>query len=226
MVSDVRLLRQILSNDLSVIQNWAYRWKMRFNPDPSKQAKEVIFSSKRIKDHHLPLRFNDYQINVVNCHKLLGLLLDKKLTFSEHVRAAIVKAKRGIGIIRFLSKYASRTTLDHMYKLYVRPHLVYGDVSYHDQNMSLSRKLESIQYEAALVVSGAWKGTKMDRLHEEFGWEMLGNRRWYRRVSLFYKIVNNQAPEYLRKYVPDENRNHYQLCHTNVFSYERSCSQR
>ena len=95
MVSDVSLSWQILSNDLYVIQNWAYRWKMSFNPDPSKQAQEVIFSSKRIKDHHLPLSFNDYnQINIVNSHKHLGLILDEKLTFSEHVRAAIVKAKR------------------------------------------------------------------------------------------------------------------------------------
>ena len=107
-----------------------------------------------------------------------------------------------------------------MYKLFVRPHLDYGDVIYHDQDISLSRKLESIQYEAALAVSGAWKGTNTDRLLEELGWETLGNRRWYRRLCLFYKIVNNQAPEYLREYVPDENRNHYQPHHTNVFRYE------
>ena len=113
-----------------------------------------------------------------------------------------------------------------MYKLFVRPHLDYGAIIYHDQNISLSHKLESIQYEAALAVSGAWKGTNTDRILEKLGWETLGNRRWYRRLCLFYKIVNNQAPEYLRKYVPDENRNHYQLRHTNVFRYESSSSQR
>ena len=93
-VSDVNLSWQILSNDLSIIQDWAYRGKMSFNPDTSKQAQEVIFSSKRIKDPHPPLSFNDYQINVVNSHMHLGLILDVKLTFSEHVRAAIVTAKR------------------------------------------------------------------------------------------------------------------------------------
>ena len=114
--------------------------------------------------------------------------------------------KRGIGIIRVLSKYASRDTLDQMYKLFVRPHSYYGEVIYRDQNMSLSLKLESIQYEAALAVSGAWKGTNTDKLLEELGWETLGNRRWYCRLCLFYKIAYNQAPEYLRDYVPDENR--------------------
>ena len=35
-----------LSNDLQIISNWAFQWKMQFNPDPNKQAKEVYFSKK------------------------------------------------------------------------------------------------------------------------------------------------------------------------------------
>ena len=199
---------------------------MSFNPYPSKQAQEVVFSSIGIKDYHLPLSFNDYQINVVNSHRHLGLILDEKHTFSEHVRAAIVKANRGIGIIRFLSKYVSRDTFDQMCELFVRPHSYYGDTIYHDQNMSLSRKLESIQHEAALAVIRAWKGTNTDKLPEELGWETLGNRRWYRRLCLFHKIVDNQPPEYLRDCVSDENINQDQLRYTNVFRYENSSSQR
>ena len=33
-----------LNNDLKKVSNWAFQWKMSFNPDPSKQAQEVIFS--------------------------------------------------------------------------------------------------------------------------------------------------------------------------------------
>ena len=32
--------------DLEKISQWAYQWKMQFNPDPNKQANEVIFSRK------------------------------------------------------------------------------------------------------------------------------------------------------------------------------------
>ena len=32
-----------LNNDLNKIKNWAFQWKMNFNPDPSIQAQEVIF---------------------------------------------------------------------------------------------------------------------------------------------------------------------------------------
>ena len=35
-----------LNEDLTKINDWAYRWKMSFNPDPSKQAQEVFYSTK------------------------------------------------------------------------------------------------------------------------------------------------------------------------------------
>ena len=99
-------------------------------------------------------------------------------------------------------RYVTRDVLDQMYKLYVRPHLDYGDISYHkyDPNFSssLTTVLESVQYSAAFAVTGAWRGTNIDKIYEELGWESLYHRRYYRRMILFYKIVNECIPEYLR----------------------------
>ena len=39
-----------LSKDLEMIHNWPFRWKMKFNPDPTKQAQEVIFIRKTRKN--------------------------------------------------------------------------------------------------------------------------------------------------------------------------------
>ena len=64
-------------------------------------------------------------------HKHLGMILDSKLDFRSHTKEAIVRARRGIGMIRYLSKYVSRDVLDQIYKLHVRPHLDYGDIIYH-----------------------------------------------------------------------------------------------
>ena len=37
-----------LGHDLDLIAQWAHKWKMEFNPDPTKQATEIIFSCKKI----------------------------------------------------------------------------------------------------------------------------------------------------------------------------------
>ena len=61
-------------------------------------------------------------------HKHLGVILDSKLSFASHIKTAISKSRQGIGMIKYLSKYLPRHTLNELYKLYVRPHLDYGDV--------------------------------------------------------------------------------------------------
>ena len=64
-------------------------------------------------------------------HKHLGIILDATLSFSAHIKAAISKTRKSIGMLRFLSSYLPRHTLDKLYKLYVRQQLDYGDVIYH-----------------------------------------------------------------------------------------------
>ena len=54
------------------------------------------------------------------------MILDSKLSFKGHKREAILKARSGIGLLKYLSKYVSMEVLDQIYKLYVRPHLDYG----------------------------------------------------------------------------------------------------
>ena len=63
-------------------------------------------------------------------------------------------------------------------------------------------QIERLQYRAALAVTGTWKGTSLNRIYEELGWELLSSRRWFRRLTQFYKIQNNLTPEYLRTTIP------------------------
>ena len=76
-----------------------------------------------------------------------------------------------------------------MYKLYVGPHLDYGDITYRkvDPELSLdfTQKLEATQYSAALAMSGAWRGTNKCKLYKGLGWENLYHRR---QLTHFFKL--------------------------------------
>ena len=61
-VRDMTSSANILNNDLLKINNWAYQWKMSFNPDPSKQSQEVIFSRKVKKPSHPNLTSNNNKV--------------------------------------------------------------------------------------------------------------------------------------------------------------------
>ena len=154
-----------MNHDLELISKWAHDWRMSFNTDPQKQAVELIFSKRKAEANHPVILFNNLPVMQVVEHKYLGLVPDSKLSFSTHIRSAMSKTRKGIGMLRFLSNYLPRNTLNDLYKLYVRPHLDYGDVIYHDPpnldefsgNTTLSKqmeKIESVQYSITLAVSG------------------------------------------------------------------------
>ena len=69
--------------------------------------------------------------------------------------------------MRKLQSVLPRITLVTIYKTFVRPNLDYGDISY-DQalNNSLHDRLESIQYNACLALTGAIRGTAAEKLYQ------------------------------------------------------------
>ena len=211
-----------MNHDLNLINILAHNWRMSFNPDRNKQAVEVTFSKKRILMKHPPISFNDVPVKKVQEHKHLGIILDSKLSFTSQIKSITSKSRQRIEILRFLSKYLPRHTLNDMYKLCVRPHVDYGDVIYHIPHnicefsncfilKNQMEKLETIQYSAALAVTGAWEGTSREKIHDELGWESLDLRRWRTRLLLFYKVIKHLTPDYTRSPIPQRQDSNYSL---------------
>ena len=88
-VHDINTSTIELNSDLKKINDWAFQWKMTFNPDRSKQAQEIIFSRKLKKVTHPPLLFNNNSVSQVNSQTHLEVILVVKLTFEEHLKNVI-----------------------------------------------------------------------------------------------------------------------------------------
>ena len=111
-VNDVSLTHTQLVGDLDSITKWANQLKMKFNPDITKQAIEIIFSSKYKKEDHPHLVFNGVPVGRETSNKHLGVILDDRLTFRKHIKEQITKAKKGLALMKFLSKYVTPSVLD------------------------------------------------------------------------------------------------------------------
>ena len=86
-------------HDLKLISQWAFQWKMAFNPDPNKQATEILFLCKKKPVQHPDLIFNEIPVSRASEQKHLGLILRPSLSFASHINEKIKKAKKNIGII-------------------------------------------------------------------------------------------------------------------------------
>ena len=103
---------------------------MRFNPDPKKQAQEMIFSRKINKIDHPPLYFNQNLVKSSSTHKHLGMILDTRLDFNLHLKNVRNMVSKIIGLLRKLQSTLPRTSLITIFKSYIRLHLDYGDIIY------------------------------------------------------------------------------------------------
>ena len=85
----------------------------------------------------------------------------------------------------------------------MQPLIDYGDIIYDQpQNESFCEKLESVQYKVALAIPGAIKGSSREKIYQELGFESLKSRRWYKRLSCMFNIMNDKAPYYLKNIIP------------------------
>ena len=71
--------------------------------------------------------------------------------------------------------------------------------------MSFQQKMETIQYNVALAITGAIRGSSRKKLYQELGLETLQQQRWYRKLRCFYKILKSQSPKYLYSIIPIHN---------------------
>ena len=115
-------------------------------------------------------------------------------------------------LVLFASKlrnFLPRPSPLQIYKCFVRLHLDYGDIIYDKAFIgSFQKKLESIQYNTALAITGTIRGTSREKVYSELGLESSQDRRWYKKLYVFYRILNNMLPKYLSDIIPSTTRRH------------------
>ena len=120
------------------------------------------------------------------------MFLESKLDFREHTQNVLNRVSKTIGLLRKLQKILPKPPLITIYKSFIRSHLNFGDFIY-DQvyNVSIHQKIERIQYNVALAITGAIRGTSREKLYHELGFKSFVSRRWYRKLCCSYKVFQD-----------------------------------
>ena len=106
----------------------------------------------------------------------LGLILSSDLDWSKQINEVALKANRKLSVLKSV-KLLNRQTLDLLYKLTVRSVIDYAlPVYYKSLKLTDLARLESIQYKAAKLVTGAHHLTSKAKLNLELGWESIADR--------------------------------------------------
>ena len=125
-------------------------------------------------------------------------MLDSDLSYVHHIKSISNKVNKTIGLLRKFQLILRSHSLIRIYKTFIRsyldygdliydrrkirPHLDYGDVIYAEP---FHQRLEFIQYNDAIAITGAIRGTSLEKLFQELRLETLKSRRSFRKLYLF-----------------------------------------
>ena len=151
--------------------NWVINGKCFLILIPKSKQRRFIFQGNKVRTVFYHLSLMTIEFKTAEVHKHFGLLLDKKLDFSNHIDNKVNNCNEVIGIMKQLSLSISRDSLLTIYKTFVCPYLDYAD--------------EIIQCNTCLAIKGAIQGTNRDRIYAELGLQSLSTRIWYQKLHFF-----------------------------------------
>ena len=125
--------------------------------------------------------FQNNLLNFVHSHKHLGVTLSDDGTWHQHISNITNSASKILGSMRMLKFKLKRKTLNQIYIAYLRPIIEYvcDSCTVYEQN-----SLESIQYDAARIVTGLTRSVSIANLLREIGWVSLADRRKMQKLIL------------------------------------------
>jgi ribonuclease P/MRP protein subunit RPP40 len=188
-----------INSDLNKIQTWALLWRVTFNPD---KTFFLRISHKLIRPNLIPIIFNNTTVQEVQSYTNLGLTLNNKFTWEDHITRIASKASKRVNIINRFRLLLPRHTLIRTYLSMIRPVLEYANIIYDNTTFERKQQLEQIQRKAGLICTGAYRHTEHRTLLQELCWETLSLRRKNNKLIQYYKITHGLTPDYLTQEIP------------------------
>ena len=128
----------------------------------------------------------------------LGIFLTSNLDWSTQINDVCLRANRKLNVLRNV-KLLKRSPLDLLYKITVRSLIDYA-LPVYGNNLKLTQlaRLDSLQYRAGKLVTGALHFTNKEKLNKELGWENFQKRIDFLGLSLFQKIHRHETRPLVR----------------------------
>ena len=251
-IEDAMLLQQ----DLFRLQEWADKWLMNFNVKKCKTLRITRRTKSKIDHTYLmstpstpsqgtivtdhvhnlakevlhvkPPNKNYSPLEEITSDRYLGVILDNKLNFNEHVDTITKKATNLLNLCRRNLHMCPQNLKETAYKSLIRPHLEYASPAWSPHTTRNIDKIESVQRRAGRFVLNNYNyGPDSDiteEINSQLQWSPLQHRRALYDLSMFFKIrndlVNIKFPPTVQLSPLHPNRYlHIQSLHSEAYKY-------
>lgn len=171
-----------LQKDIDSLTTWSDTWLLKFNKS---KCKHLHLGPSTDTNYTM----NNETITTTDKEKDLGITIDQKLNFQEHINTQVKKANQKVGMINRTFKYLNKDMFLALYKSLIRPHLEYGSTVWSVINKREAILIENVQRRATRLLKNLQHYTYGERLLI-LGLPTLEYRRIRSDLVETYKILN------------------------------------
>ena len=206
-------LENLLNKDIENLNIWLNANRLAANG--TKTEFIIIASNYRLKQllGDPKIRMNQEVIRRVSKTKLLGVVIDEKLTWEDHLNEIIIpKVLKGLRMLRELRSILTCSQMIALYQSLVLPHFDYCSTIWGNCGVVLRNKLQKLQNRAARIITRSGYEVRSTEILSSLGWCDLETRRNRQKSAVMYKVINGIAPDYLQElFVPVNEAHNYNL---------------
>ena len=184
---DKKVLENILAEELPKVSDWLKANKLSLNV---KKTNFMVFRNK--KDNSGPLlnlAINGETVEEVQCAKYLGIFIDHKLTFKEHINHVSKKLTRGNTLIARLHHFVPHDILTSFYHAHFHSHLNYGSIAWSAAAPTYIQSLSKLQEQSLQLLSfRKLDENNKNALFNEFDILPLRKHIFYLRCLFIWKV--------------------------------------
>lgn len=187
-----------LQTELNKVSDWLKLKKLMLNV---KKTKYMVITNKSMEGNIQPLRLEEQEIERVESLKYLGVIVDDKLSFNDHVDYTIRKAARKLGVIYRINQLLDVETKIMLYKSIVASHFEYCPTVLFLANRRQKRRMQRIQNKAMRLILGCTRTTPSATMRDWLHWMTVEERLTVRTLEFIFKLKNGLLPRYLTEII-------------------------
>ena len=184
-----------LQSSLNSVLDWCTRNNMLVNPSKTKCM--LIAHKNKSASCKLDLRINNVPIENVESHKILGVNVDKHLSWTVHIDKTCSKLNSKVALLKRISIYLTFEMKKLFYSSYLLPCFDYCCPTWGRNTKRKLSRITMLQKKATCIILEASMRTPSKDLFTKLNWLSFGNRCNYHTALLIYKSLNNLTPKYI-----------------------------
>ena len=207
---DINEIQLILQSDINKTQRWCMKNNMAINP--TKTTCMIIGSKQKLSCFEdLNLYVYNNRITNVELQKLLGVYIDKNLTWKLHIDKTCKKLVSKLFLLKRIQYFLTPDVKQLFYNAYITPIFDYGCLIWSKANTVDIHRITKLQTRAARIMLNEHRDKSSYEMLRTLNWLAFPVRCKYFIGLLIFKAINNLTPSYISDLITFSSNNTYVL---------------